>query len=151
MDMSPILSVIHTIIIGTMPNFNDGDNGHWLETLRVNRPSAVNSKSFVIIVYFVDVNECTDQPCPSDSACVNSDGTYECPCNEGFTAVNNLCRGISSVWKLCEHSWSSHCSTIVIAWTIAPTISCIVFALVGPTVGVNVPTKYSTNYNTAIS
>ena len=58
-----------------------------------------SSKLLTVCDHLVDVNECTDRPCPSDSSCVNSDGTYECPCNEGFTAVNNLCRGIGSLLK----------------------------------------------------
>ena len=29
----PILSIIHTITIGTMLNFNGGNNGHWLENV----------------------------------------------------------------------------------------------------------------------
>ena len=33
MGLSPILSVIHTIIISTMPNFNDGNDGHGLKTI----------------------------------------------------------------------------------------------------------------------
>ena len=38
MGMSPILSGIHTAIVGTILNNNDGDNGHGLKTLCVNRP-----------------------------------------------------------------------------------------------------------------
>ena len=38
MGLSLILSVIHTITIGTMLNFNGGNPGHGLKTLRVNRP-----------------------------------------------------------------------------------------------------------------
>ena len=34
---SPILSVLHTITIGTILNFNGGNNGHKLKTLHVNR------------------------------------------------------------------------------------------------------------------
>ena len=29
----PVLSIIHTITIGTMLNFNGGNNGHWLENV----------------------------------------------------------------------------------------------------------------------
>ena len=42
MGSSLILSIIHTIIIDTMLNFNGGNNGHGLKTLRVNRPLDVS-------------------------------------------------------------------------------------------------------------
>ena len=35
---SPILSFNHTVSFGIMLNFNGGNNGHGLKTLRVNRP-----------------------------------------------------------------------------------------------------------------
>ena len=37
MDLSSILSVIHTVIIGTMPNKNGVNTGHGLKMLYVNR------------------------------------------------------------------------------------------------------------------
>ena len=39
MGPSPIQSIIHTVTVGTMLNFNVGDNGYGTtKTLRVNRP-----------------------------------------------------------------------------------------------------------------
>ena len=38
MGPPPILSFTHTITIGTMLNFNGGNNGHELKTLFINRP-----------------------------------------------------------------------------------------------------------------
>ena len=38
MGPSPILSVIHTIPIGTVLNCNGGSNGHRLKNLHVNSP-----------------------------------------------------------------------------------------------------------------
>ena len=39
MGPSPIQSIIHTVTVGTMLNFNVGDNGYeTTKTLRVNRP-----------------------------------------------------------------------------------------------------------------
>ena len=38
MDTSPILSVIHTSTIDTLLNFNAGNEGHGLKTLRENKP-----------------------------------------------------------------------------------------------------------------
>ena len=49
MSPSPILSVIHTIIISTMLNFNVGNNGDGLKTIRVNRPLLEKHDSLVTI------------------------------------------------------------------------------------------------------
>ena len=38
MSPLPILSVIHIVATGTMQDFNGGNEGHGLKTLRVNRP-----------------------------------------------------------------------------------------------------------------
>ena len=38
MSLSPILSVVHTVAIGTMLNFNGGTKRHRLRILNVNRP-----------------------------------------------------------------------------------------------------------------
>ena len=38
MDRSPMLSIVHTITIGTMHNFNSGNKRHGPKTWRVNRP-----------------------------------------------------------------------------------------------------------------
>ena len=35
MGPSPILSIIHTFTIGTMLNFNGGNNGHGLKNLKL--------------------------------------------------------------------------------------------------------------------
>ena len=39
MGPSPILPINNTITIGAVLNFNGGNNGPWLKTSRVNRPS----------------------------------------------------------------------------------------------------------------
>lgn len=33
----------------------------------------------------IDVDECLNQPCPSGSSCVNTDGSYTCQCQTGYT------------------------------------------------------------------
>ena len=38
MGDGPIVSIIHTVTIGTVLNNNDGNNGPDLKTLRVKRP-----------------------------------------------------------------------------------------------------------------
>ena len=37
MGSAPILSDIHTVIIGTMLNFNGSNNGYMLKTVHVNK------------------------------------------------------------------------------------------------------------------
>ena len=41
MALSPILSILHTITIGTLLNNNSSNNGQVLKMLRVNRPLTV--------------------------------------------------------------------------------------------------------------
>ena len=42
MGLSPIMSVIHGVIIGTVLKFNGENNGHGLKTLHVKLPFGVN-------------------------------------------------------------------------------------------------------------
>lgn len=54
---------------------------------------------FVIIQcldMFVDINECDSVNCPGNSTCVNTDGSYECRCREGFIKKDKQC-----ISKLC--------------------------------------------------
>lgn len=47
--------------------------------------------SFIVsVLYFdiTDVNECDDQPC--DQLCDNTDGGFECRCNEGYMLAENM-------------------------------------------------------------
>ncbi|PHJ18949.1 calcium binding egf domain-containing protein, partial [Cystoisospora suis] len=40
----------------------------------------------------VDIDECAGNVCPANSTCVNTPGSYECNCNEGFEkGENNDC------------------------------------------------------------
>ena len=45
MGLSPILSIIHTVTIGTMLNFNGGNNIHGQKMFRANRPSRYSTSS----------------------------------------------------------------------------------------------------------
>ncbi len=43
---------------------------------------------------FADVNECDESPCSPDATCTNTDGSYQCTCNAGYTGSgkgNNGC------------------------------------------------------------
>lgn len=45
-----------------------------------------------------DQDECsyTDIPCISSSTCINTPGSFECQCNDGFVKTNNSCTGINT-------------------------------------------------------
>ncbi len=48
-----------------------------------------------------DVNECkqSPSPCHPDATCKNTDGSYECTCNSGFTGDGNTCTDIDECAK----------------------------------------------------
>lgn len=47
--------------------------------------------------YFVDINECNSNPtnnCDEASQnCVNTEGSFECNCKDGFRKVGDNCQG----------------------------------------------------------
>ena len=48
-----------------------------------------------LILKFIDVNECADEepPCDLNADCENTVGSFQCYCNEGYTAEGNTCNG----------------------------------------------------------
>ena len=44
-----------------------------------------------------DIDECSSEtdPCDDQSYCVNTVGSYSCPCKQGFTHTARGCSGIS--------------------------------------------------------
>ena len=59
MDPSPILSIIHTVTIGTNLNFNGGNNGHGLKKLHVDFHN-----KFVQVITFTFENTQHHDPVP---------------------------------------------------------------------------------------
>ena len=48
------------------------------------------------VVLFVDINECDDATACHDSAtCTNTEGSYSCACNEGYTGNGRVCIGMN--------------------------------------------------------
>ena len=44
-------------------------------------------------VAIVDVNECDEGPCDQYSSCTNTEGSFECTCEAGFTGSGQDCNG----------------------------------------------------------
>ena len=42
-----------------------------------------------------EIDECLDDPCDSNATCTNTDGSYICECNTGFTGNGTNCTGMS--------------------------------------------------------
>ena len=60
--------------------------------MKVNR----HSNEWIIFIFLcncVDVNECDDSPCGEYATCTNSDGSYHCSCNDGFSGDGEQCSG----------------------------------------------------------
>lgn len=45
---------------------------------------------------FSDLDECLSgaRPCDVNASCTNSDGSYSCVCNQGFTGNGTVCDGM---------------------------------------------------------
>ena len=41
-----------------------------------------------LMLFFPDINECTNNPCKNGATCVNLDGSYLCDCKSGYTGNN---------------------------------------------------------------
>ena len=45
------------------------------------------------VLSFSDIDECSTNPCPANSICRNSIGSYTCDCNYGYVCDVNTCVG----------------------------------------------------------
>ena len=52
-----------------------------------------------MLSYFLDINECAMEldGCANDAACTDTDGSYECTCNSGFTGDGFTCTSKSII------------------------------------------------------
>ena len=69
------------------------------------RPNQLYQYSIILIrrtlfntsvnTYVADIDECTakDDSCTSNAECINTAGSYECRCTEGYTGDANHCEG----------------------------------------------------------
>ena len=55
----------------------------------------------VVIISSVDVDECTvkTDSCSPNAVCTNTDGTFSCACNEGFSGNGADCEGETTFIK----------------------------------------------------
>ena len=58
--------------------------------------------SFLIVFYFLDVNECKNRTGGCNQICVNKRGTYECKCKPGYLLGYNkkTCTGYTFIKML---------------------------------------------------
>ena len=58
----------------------------------------------VYILLFLDIDECAAQVNPCDalanSACKNTNGSYNCQCNDGFVKNGPNCEGVKQLLSL---------------------------------------------------
>ena len=52
----------------------------------------------------IDANECLLQThnCHMNASCTNTNGSYSCTCNEGFTGNGVNCTGKKGILKICN-------------------------------------------------
>ena len=49
--------------------------------------------NFDVLKPFIDIDECTTNPCDVNAACSNTNGSFECTCRPGFDGNGNVCQG----------------------------------------------------------
>ena len=49
------------------------------------------------LLHVLDINECNSSPCSAQATCTNTDGSFQCSCDFGYTGDGFSCAG---GWKL---------------------------------------------------
>jgi len=44
-------------------------------------------------VFFIDIDECASTPCDKNATCDNTDGSFTCTCNIGYSGDGFACAG----------------------------------------------------------
>ena len=56
-----------------------------------------------LILSFSEINECNiDSPCHANATCNNTEGSYTCECNIGFSGDGFTCHGMLMFIKFCN-------------------------------------------------
>ena len=53
--------------------------------------SFFNQLVFVICIIFLDINECSSNPCHPNATCTDKDGSFDCECNVGYSGDGFNC------------------------------------------------------------
>ena len=70
---------------------SEGNN----ETLQCIGEYSTSSGFLYLFLIIIDINECTTgrAECDNNSVCENTNGGYNCKCNQGYTKMNERCVG----------------------------------------------------------
>ncbi len=49
------------------------------------------------VVYYTDINECSQAPCDQNANCDNTPGSFDCTCNTGYVGNGLSCSGKSNL------------------------------------------------------
>ena len=63
---------------------------------------------FAPMFFLSEINECATDPCHVNATCQNTDGSYDCSCNDGYTGNGTDCTGMFSCWVEREIIVESH-------------------------------------------
>lgn len=50
-------------------------------------------------IFFIDIDECQDEPCGHNATCENTRGSYACKCGHAFNNTGNTCDGLFLILK----------------------------------------------------
>ena len=72
-----------------------------------------------MLYLFLDIDECSlsSSPCHTDATCTNSNGSFECDCQSGYTGNGSYCEDINE----CSHG---ACSSLVTCINIPGSYGC---------------------------
>ena len=61
-----------------------------------------NSNCFNIVVVIADIDECSSgtHHCHVNATCTDTDGSFTCSCNNGFTGDGRQCKGMCSFFSI---------------------------------------------------
>ena len=46
-----------------------------------------------LLLLFIDIDECASTPCDKNATCDNTDGSFTCTCNTGYSGDGFDCKG----------------------------------------------------------
>lgn len=51
-------------------------------------------------INILDVDECLDHPCHQNGTCINTIGSFDCECKEGFMGSGFICEGNLLIYRV---------------------------------------------------